>query len=318
MLLSVLRRVLRSRLNLVNATSRYSKYFLKIPHLGLSFAILILVYVGGCTSSSSPTLPDGAPQEKGSVSQQLSEDERAMSQHPSPKNASSFSTVSEVAPNKALARGETVYQKHCSGCHGTLGDGQGEAGKNLSPRPQDFTKGVYKFRSSPSGELPTDDDLFRTITVGIPGTSMDSYRDLSENDRQGLIIYLKSLSPRFLTKKQGTAIMYPKVRPQTKETADRGLEIYQRMQCAACHGKEARGDGPLALELKDTSGQPIPPADLTSSRLKSGPAPEDIYRTIMTGLDGTPMPSYGDSLDPEEGWNLALYIFSLAHEKDSP
>ena len=49
------------------------------------------------------------------------------------------------------------------------------------------TAGVYKFRSTMSGQLPTDDDLFRTITLGIAGTSMDHYAVLPERDRRALV-----------------------------------------------------------------------------------------------------------------------------------
>lgn len=211
-----------------------------------------------------------------------------------------------------VVRGQTVYREQCVSCHGVQGDGRGEAAAYLSPPPRNFTAGVYKFRSTMSGQLPTDDDLLRTITIGIAGTAMDRYAALPERDRRALVAYLKSLSPRFAQEGAGQPIVFPAPRPLTPESAARGQAAYERMQCAACHGDGARGDGPLAADLSDTDGLPIRPADLTSPRLKSGKGAEAIYRTVMTGLDGTPMPSYGDSLTPDEAWDLALYIFSLS------
>jgi cytochrome c oxidase cbb3-type subunit 2 len=45
--------------------------------------------------------------------------------------------------------------------------------------------------------------------------------------------------------------------------------------------------------------------------MKSGPAPQDIYKALSTGLDGTPMPSYGDSLNAEQRWDLVHYVMSF-------
>jgi cytochrome c oxidase cbb3-type subunit 2 len=58
------------------------------------------------------------------------------------------------------------------------------------------------------------------------------------------------------------------------------------------------------------------PADLTSGQFKSGPAVEDIYRTMTTGLSGTPMPSYRDSLPDEDRWALSYYVLALSAYKD--
>jgi len=213
---------------------------------------------------------------------------------------------------EAVERGRAVHMEQCVSCHGVQGDGRGEAAASLNPPPRNFTTGVYKFRSTMSGQLPTDDDLFRTITIGIVGTSMDRYAALPERDRRALVAYLKSLSPRFVQEETGAPIPFPPPRPLTPESAARGRALYERMQCAVCHGDGARGDGPLAADLNDTDGLPIRPADLARWKLKGGPAPESVYRSVMTGLDGTPMPSYGDSLTPDEAWDLALYIFSLS------
>ena len=217
-----------------------------------------------------------------------------------------------------VAKGERLYQEHCASCHGTDGDGKGKVASDLSTKPRNFTKGIYKFRSTPSGELPTDTDLLRTLVVGIPGTSMEGYQDLPQADLLALVAYLKTFSPRFLKRRPGTPIIVPSPRPVTSDATTRGRQVYRQMYCAACHGEKALGDGELAQGLTDTNGDPIQPANLTTGRLKSGQGPQAIYRTIMTGLDGTPMPSYGDSLDPEEGWDLALYIFSLSQAKEIP
>ena len=204
--------------------------------------------------------------------------------------------------------------EECASCHGLRGDGNGETAATLDPKPRNFTAGVYKFRSTPSGQLPTDEDLLRTITVGVAGTSMDGYAGMPEGDRRALVAYLKALSPRFSHEPAGEPIVTPPPPVLSSDITERGRDVYLRMQCAVCHGAHARGDGPLANDLGDEEGRSIRPSDLTKPWRKSGQGPEAIYRTVMTGLDGTPMPSYGDSLAPEEAWDLAVYIQSLMQE----
>jgi len=217
--------------------------------------------------------------------------------------------------SEILARGASLYQEHCARCHGVKGDGKGELAADLNPRPADLAAGVYKFRSTPSGALPTDEDLFRTLLVGVPGTTMSDYQDLTAPERQTLVSYLKNLSPRFVEEPLVSPIQFPEPRGSSNQALARGQQVFSDMFCAACHGESGKGDGPLAEELSDSEGVPIRPANLTKRPLKSGKNPEAIYRSVMTGLDGTPMPSYGDSLEPKEGWDLALYVFSLSESR---
>ena len=54
---------------------------------------------------------------------------------------------------------------------GEGGWGRGAGAEQLAPRPRDFTKGLYKVRTT-ANKTPTDQDIFRMITEGMPGTSM--------------------------------------------------------------------------------------------------------------------------------------------------
>src|SRR5687767_7295994 len=67
-----------------------------------------------------------------------------------------------------LDAGKQVYTRKCAQCHGDDGKGTGPAAERVFPRPRDFTSGVYKIRTTPSGTIPTDDDLFRSVTNGLP------------------------------------------------------------------------------------------------------------------------------------------------------
>ncbi len=201
-----------------------------------------------------------------------------------------------------LIKGEQLYDGACSGCHGLKGDGNGVAGQYLDPKPRDFTIGLYKFRSTPSGELPTDQDMFNIIKVGIPGTQMPGFDNiLSDEEIMQTVVYMKSFSATFTDNPQGTPIVIPPEPKVTPETIAEGKSLYMLLACWTCHGPSGKGDGTMAKLLRDTKGDPIRPFDFTKGVYRGGSENPQIYRTLMTGLDGTPMPSYAGALMFEGG-----------------
>lgn len=209
--------------------------------------------------------------------------------------------------------GGPLYQKLCSQCHGVQGDGQGIATPRLMPQPRDFTSGKFKIRHTPSGALPTDDDLRTVIREGMPYTSMPAWKHLPDSDIEELLRAVKSFYPGFAdTAQQAAPIAIPKPPKASPESAAKGKEVYERIGCGACHGLVGRGDGTSAATLTDDFGQPIRPADLTKRwTFRGGPRREDVYRTFTTGMNGTPMPSFAESLSDEERWQLVDYVVSL-------
>ena len=101
------------------------------------------------------------------------------------------------ASPEVLRRGHQVYEINCVMCHGINGDGQGMAAHMFRVPPRDFRQGFFKFRSTSSGSMPTDNDLLQTVTQGIRWTGMVGRPDLSEADRRAVVQYLKTFSPRF-------------------------------------------------------------------------------------------------------------------------
>jgi DMSO reductase family type II enzyme heme b subunit len=209
-----------------------------------------------------------------------------------------------------IEKGRQIYAKRCQVCHGEQGDGKGPVALYLDPRPRDFTAGVYKFRTTGSGEPPTDEDLFRVVTRGLAGTAMSGWTTLAETDRWAVISYIKTFSDAF--KEKGTVIKPAKEVRTSPEVVAKGKEVYQKAKCWECHGQAGRGDGPAAPKLKDDAGDFIKAADLQKGwRIKAGREAREIFMRFSTGLDGTPMPSYVDSLSEEDRWALAHYMKSL-------
>jgi len=210
------------------------------------------------------------------------------------------------------ARGKPLYVRYCVGCHGPKGDGQGENGPYMDPRPRDFTAGTFKCRSTPTGSLPLDSDLFATIKRGLYASGMPPWGALTAQERTDLLAYIKDFSPRFATEKLEPPLQIPPEPADTAASVASGGKIYERMECFKCHGKDGSGNGPSAATLTDNKERPIVPYDFTKgTRFKCGQTNEDLYRIFMTGLDGTPMPSFHDDLKPEESWDLVHYLRTL-------
>jgi cytochrome c oxidase cbb3-type subunit 2 len=213
--------------------------------------------------------------------------------------------------------GEKIYLENCAACHGQRGDGKGPEAHRLKTKPRDFTTGTYKFRSTPSGSLPLDDDIFGSISRGVRTTSMLAQLHLSVEERWAVTRYLKSFSERFKSETPVKRISVEAKPPFSAELIGLGQATYEAAGCGQCHGAAGEGDGAAGKQLKDESGNSILATNLTVKPFKSGPNPEDLYRTLSTGLNGTPMPSYAKALTAKERWALVSYVLSIA-TRDQP
>lgn len=204
------------------------------------------------------------------------------------------------------------YRRYCVGCHGPLGDGNGENAPWLDPKPRDFQLGIFKCRSTPSGTLPTDQDLYDTIGRGLDRSNMPIWNTLTKDQRADLVAWIKHYSPRWQSEKPGAPIEIPAEPEVTPDRVKAGQEVFGRVQCWKCHGVQGMANGPSAATLTDDLGRPILPYNFSDgSRPKCGSTDRDIYRIFMTGLDGTPMPSFADNLKPDEAWDLVFYLRTL-------
>lgn len=216
--------------------------------------------------------------------------------------------------------GKVVYDKWCAQCHGDQGDGEGIATPFVHPRPRDFTEGKYKIRATPNGNMPTDADVTRVIREGIPYTAMPGFPELTGAQVRNLVYYLKSFAPGDFEDPEayGDPIDMPSPPVFNRESAlEEGLTTYQQAGCKQCHGDYGRGDGGTAPTLRDDWGRYIRAADLTRPwTFRAGGSREDIYRTLSTGFNGTPMASFVDSLSEEQRWLIADWM--VAHVDGDP
>lgn len=258
-------------------------------------------------------------------------------------------------PDRALSTlklGQRVYQDRCVQCHGLTGDGNGPAAAVMYPRPRDYTKGVFKFTSTPFGSKPVRADLIKTVTSGVRGTSMPGFSLLPKEEIEAVVDYVMVLSQRGELEQQMIVIavdeeeldpeiveeeLFPVVvgrwrdaegqqvvplSPQpvfTLEHVRRGKEAFLSRGCSKCHGEDGRGQTPenLAGDLKDTWGHATRAADLTSGMLRGGQRPMDIYHRIYSGINGTPMPGFANAFQdqPEGMWDLVAYVLSVSNRR---
>ena len=249
--------------------------------------------------------------------------QRSLSMEQSTKTsvAPLFSQASREARVALELQGRFVYERNCLVCHGVWGDGHGELATNLVPQPRNLRTARFKFRSTPSGFLPTDADLHRVITLGIAGTAMPTFAHLEDRDVTAVVVYLKTFSRRWEDPRlQGKAVAIPDPPSWITETDGRlphvlhGQELFLS-NCASCHGVQGRGDGPAAAALVDEDGKPALTPDFSRGIWKSGPQPADLYRTITTGMDGTPMPSFADGISINDRWDLVAFLSTLTSNR---
>ena len=235
-----------------------------------------------------------------------------------------------------IEAGKRVYFTKCVWCHGVDGAGDGPGADRLWPRPRNFNQGTFKIRHTASGELPLFDakkptpgqnDLFETVTHGLPGSAMPSWEGiLTEEQRLQVLSFVTTqlVKDRKFTDKQSesqTVLQLGDLTPiaATEESLKKGAEIFVERKCIECHGADGRGDG-NAFNLKDDWGFSIQPANMHKCWNFRGSRQDpynvkNIFRTFSTGVNGTPMPSFADNTTVEERWHLANFVNSLCERE---
>lgn len=242
------------------------------------------------------------------------------------KPAAAASAGRPAKPSQAVVdAGKQIYFKKCVWCHGPEGAGDGPGADRLWPRPRNFNQGTFKIRHTGSGELPTENDLFLTVTHGLPGSAMPPWeRELTEQQRHQVVSFVmtnlvKERNFQDMENEEFHVIDYGKQVASSEESIKRGKEVFMNKgKCVECHGESGRGDGNKTQ--KDEWGFPIFPADLHKCWNFRGNRedpynPKNVFREVSTGLNGTPMPSFADVLTPDQRWDVANFVMSLCPKR---
>jgi mono/diheme cytochrome c family protein len=243
-----------------------------------------------------------------------------------------------VAP-ETLNRGRAVYTKYCVGCHGETGSGRGGAAVGMTPPPRDFRGGQFKFKSvAQKGDLPTDDDLLRTVREGLAGTHMNPFERLAEADARAVVQFVKTFSPRWRAEGPGEPLPVPPDpwgAGRRGAAIERGRAVYHGVAaCWECHpayvpraglgAPERVGVAPTvrpdvaAPRAVETAWGPVTAPDFRSHRFRVGRDPAALYRVIAAGVGGTPMPAWHERLAPDELWALVHYVREVQRTGAAP
>lgn len=216
-----------------------------------------------------------------------------------------------------VEEGKKVYYFRCAGCHGMKGEGDGVGAAFLYPPPRNFAAGIFKYKSTKGEGMPSDDDLFKTITNGLPGTPMPRWGDiLSENNKWNVIAFIKTFAKGRFEKYKTEIIDYSGQIPSSQESIAMGKDLFLgKAGCYRCHGYEARGDGRRVVKDVVYSKR-LWPRNLTQPwTFRAGSDVKDIFTRITVGIPAATMPSHvtgQHALNKEERWHVANYIVSVA------
>ena len=240
---------------------------------------------------------------------------------------------------ETLNVGHDTYMQYCYQCHGVMGDGNGPAAQGTYPPPRDFKQGLFKFGTVAAGNLPTDDDLKKTILYGLRGTPMLPW-DISEKRLDAVVQYIKTFSPAWKEQEIGEPLIEtadpwgPKL---ASEAIKQGEKVYHGLaQCYTCHPSyvglekinqysiemtgnpvsEIRDSPELSTPLETSYNYIEMPPDYTKNFIKTGGGIHSLYQILGTGIGGTPMPAWknalsvsGDLKESEKNqWALAYYV----------
>ncbi|MCA9035804.1 MAG: c-type cytochrome [Planctomycetaceae bacterium] len=266
--------------------------------------------------------------------------------------ASKPQLVSEGEPDFArqltLKHGQKVYMHRCVQCHGVNGDGEGPVARFMYPRPRDYTRGIFKFTSTPYGYKPRHEDLMATLRRGVTGTSMPAFNLLPKEDLEAVVDYVVVLSQRgeleyqLAMEAEAAEELDPDYIPEfaedvtrrwndakssltqpltpepelTMERVELGRQAFLSKGCSKCHGEDGRGQTKDNIG-NDSWGHPTRAADLTSGMLHGGQEPIDVYRRILNGINGSPMPGFKSALqsEPDTIWNLVSFVLHTSGQR---
>ena len=229
-----------------------------------------------------------------------------------------FMAGSAIAATGNVDNGEIIYNKRCVWCHGADGDGAGAAEEFLNPPPRNFEDGQYKIKTTGFDDMvPNDEDIFRMVRDGMPGTAMPGWSQLlSEQDMWDVVQYIKTFAG-YEEEEPTDQIDYGSQIASSPESIEKGKKLFEDGdRCVECHGKSGKGSATKAL--KGDYKERTWPRNLTKPwTFRGSNDPKDIFERITIGIPGTQMPSFADpkskkKLGIEERWHVANYAASLA------
>src|SRR2546429_2291621 len=161
--------------------------------------------------------------------------------------------------------GKQLYYRFCWGCHGFRGDGNGENGPYLNILPRNFVAATFKCRSTPTGTLPTDEDLYNSLGRGFNNSNMPGWISLTKQQRADMVAFIKTFSPRWKSDKPGDPIAVPtepalslqSIQHGKERSEEHTSELQSRLHlvCRLLLEKKKKSNKPLSSSAPRTQPQ---------------------------------------------------------------
>ncbi len=162
-------------------------------------------------------------------------------------------------------RGDDLYGRFCSSCHGI--DGKGGVGIPIA---------LPSFLNSVSDEY-----LRKTIRVGRPGRIMPAFNDLSDAQVNAVVKYVRSWSDKPAPAEDNSLV---------KGNSVHGKQLFAK-NCVQCHGEDGRGGKGTGVTYSRKRDLPIIAPALNNAGFLASASDVMLRDTIAAGREGTPMPS---------------------------
>ena len=169
---------------------------------------------------------------------------RGFMPYPYPNDTSGYRRAGEEWLNplesnaKVLEKGEDLFMKFCSHCHGASGEADGSVIMNSKfPPPPSFLEG----NSSSGGKLLdlAEGKMFHTITYGKNMMGAHASQ-LDHNERWMIVSFIKELQSEFIESTSDEPVVAEKLDMTKSERIAAGEGIYMRI-CIACHQIDGKG-----------------------------------------------------------------------------